>query len=469
MSTTSLRPIALLALFLHSLACPIVYAQNIDPWAHENRKEFRSEMGRCNTYLSPADSGENHDTPSDGVGVPLVASNDPSEVKASLLNVIESRGRDYLKGSEIWVGGVEMQNESDVLRDFQNMLLDADLKDLEIKVHVYSIPRKLFEGNLRAGLRVLADSMAPLYFNGDLQATLKALNQNIGPVLRGAPQVIGQRLRYFAPNKKNHYQKPIVEEITSGIASTAVVEASNVVYLFKSLPTLDASLTVGTHILVLGLYTVYSKTLTNWLFAPNTSRQEIFFKQILTSLPFVANFNIFGKFSQILNFYHDHGMAATAAAFPTELTHFVATQGLTLVLQTLFYQIVINNSIRGWQLSQAGEDRIAAARGVAPWNMVPFQIVDAVVLVMAANTGRDLFQYGLFHLNNGHVWLAGFTVISWFALNINRYFPKLVPVHPLDPTIPIFIRLENSLVKFRDWFKRNTGIDLSRKKKNKKI
>src|SRR5690606_21201412 len=132
-----------------------------------------------------------------------------------------------------------------------------------------------------------------------------------------------------------------------------------------------------TNIVLLGALAIFTKSVGNWL-SRNSSQTkrgqiaEIFIKQMLITFPFVVSYNVFGRFSEILQYAQANGVSAAMAAFPAEMANFGATQGITIFLQSLFYTVVLTLGVYNWVNSQKGEARTRAARAVEPWIEMPF-------------------------------------------------------------------------------------------------
>lgn len=405
---------AALAVFFIAKA---LFAQDII-WEKELRKPIRYEMDKCRIMLAPADPIVN-----DSVGIELLEGSavTPENLRSRLNELLAQRRKEDLSSGHLFFTGVDSSlDEPEFLAPYREVLDDLGLSDSNLRLRVLSLPKEKY-----------------------IQLQVKALKAMLA------------RIAYWFPSIKRDYQRPDFEEVASGIAATVAVEIPNVIYLQNTLPTRDFVLTVSTHTFILGLLSVYKKFLVNWLLRPGTSKIEIFLKQASISFPFILNYNIFGKFSEILAFYDANGMQATLAAFPAEMANFASTQGLTAFLQTLFYTVVITHGVRGWENSQQGDESSRLARAVSNYIAIPILAVDAVFLAMAAGTGMDLFSMGSLSINSGHLALASLTALG-SALVI---WPQI-----LNPTIPMY-RLARNLTKglarrFRFWARNDADINL---------
>jgi hypothetical protein len=377
-------------------------------WEPKTRPAIRSLVQTCATLLSPAEPDVN-----DSVGV-LLGGNTLPEFQAALDKLISERGEASVLGGKIFVTGVGMGEEAGIKTAFENELLKRNLLRDGTSVTVLSYPKR------------------------DVLAALKE-----------ASTAVLQRVRYFFPSIAAHYQAPLRGEVVSGALTTLAIEAPNVVFLYKTLPSMDAHLTVVTHSIVLALYVIYQKFMLNWLLAPGRNRVEQFLQNALLSFPFVANYSVFGNFSKILGHYRDHGWDQTLAQFPHELANFATTQGLTLFLQVVFYSVVITNGIGGWQNSVKGEEESRLARTVGNIIKSPILALDAVILALASANSHVFFSMGPFDVNSGHLALAGITASgALLYLKPGLLDPSL---KAYTGTVFFFKRL---LGPASDWFKK---------------
>jgi hypothetical protein len=377
---------------------------NMNP---EERQPIRNQISSCQTMLVPKDQGSNQ-----AVAIPFSTSNDPKVFATQLREAIDTFGAERLRGGTFYVLGVTMNEEASTKHLYEELLAQAGLSEASIKV--MSVPNGLLEKKSK-------------------NLAAKALEQ----------------VRYFFPSRTRDYETPQIAEVTGGWTSTALTEVPNVLFLYSALPFLDANLTVTSHTLVLAAYTIYTKSMLNWLLRSGSKNAkvnavEIFMKQMLLSLPFVVNYNVFGQFSKILAFYAANGWAATVAAFPMEAGSFVSTQGLSLALQTLFYSTVITNGFGGWVASQPGVDNSRIARAVRPLLQTPLLMADSVLLAMAASgTGGALLELGPFGVNSGQVGLALMTTAGYLVF---KKFPNV-----LAPTLQLYSAGEKRFARARTW------------------
>lgn len=366
-------------------------------WDVDSRLPIRSGIQTPGAMLTPVEGG----IVNDSVGIPLGAS--PENVRDGLRQLVEQKGAAALDGSTLYVTGIAMGREKETEARYQDILKEAGL---QVRVKVLSIPKEKIRLATLQGWKALL-----------------------------------QRLRYFFPSLTRDYQKPTSDEVTSGLISAAMIDTPNLVFLYHTMPTLDATVVISTHLAILTLYAVYKKFMINWILRPGTNHVELFMKQLGFAVPFVANFAIFGHLSEILNFYKFHGWAATASQFPRELATFGATQGLTIVLQTLFYNMIINEGVRGWENRQAGRAS-ERARVVANYITVPILAVDGVLLASAAIAQNAVFSVGPLHVTLAHMALLGVALagkgLFWIA-------PEF-----LNPTLRWDAGLRNLKRKFGD-------------------
>ena len=316
---------------------------------------------------------------SDGVGLPL-STGGLQDFETSLQAVIRTEGLDSLTGSHLYITGIEMGDERSIREKYESILRDHGVESGNVTVHVLSAPRSL-------------------------------LARQVTPVLKDA----WNRLQYFFPSLKRDFQKPLTAEILTGIASTVPLEIPNAVYLLKSLPSPDAEIVLGVHSATLFAYTVFSQTLLNWLLRPGTTRMELFLKQCALSMPFILNYRVFGHFSEIMAKVNDQGYSYLLNQGPSAISNFIASDGFTTVLQTVFYSVVITKGAGEWVNGQIVERNQSAARSVRPIVQAPILIVDALLLAYATTSQNILFHVGPLAFNDGHALLIGLTGLGWAA------------------------------------------------------
>lgn len=387
--------VAIVLLCVHSFSLS-TFAHDWDPKA---RQPIREQANGCHVFLALAEPEVN-----DSVGVRL-SSNRIEDFEAGLVQALRERGPEVFRRAHLFVTGVAKGDESKTVKAYYDALYRHGIgPEAGVKVRVLSIPRS--------------------WVQKDAQTALKR---------------IWERVVHWFPSFERHYQSPLGSEVLSGLTSAALVEALNVVYLYQTLPFLDANLTVGNHATLLVVYSVFKKMMINWLLEPGFNRVESFLKQVACSLPFVANYNLFGKFSEIVAFYQGHGWQETLQQFPAEMLNFGAVQGLTLFLQTMFYDIVMTRGVRGWENRQEGVARSESARSFTNWVTIPLLAVDSVLLAMTANA-EPWAKLGPMEFNTGHAALGLLTVVG-SALWL---FPKM-----LDPVFDFY---EGTKSFFRSFF-----------------
>ncbi|NDG85573.1 MAG: hypothetical protein EBX52_11145 [Proteobacteria bacterium] len=348
---------------------------------------IRPRMLDCSALLSKQGMG-------DGVGLPL-STGGLQDFETSLDHLIESEGASALRGSHLYITGIEMGDERAIREKYEAELEVRGFGKGEVTVHVLSAPRSL-------------------------------VAKQIAPALNDA----WHRLQYFFPSLKRDFQKPLASEILTGIAATVPLELPNAVYLMKTLPSPDAQIVLGVHSATLLAYTVFSQTLLNWLLRPGTKRMELFLKQCTLSMPFILNYRVFGHFSEILAKIQSEGYSYLANQGPGAIADFIATDGFTTILQTVFYSVVITKGAGEWVNGQIIEKNQAAARATRPILQAPVLIADALLLAYATTSQNILFHVGPLAFNDGHAMLIGITAMGWAAyrpavldfLGIRPYF-----------------------------------------------
>ncbi len=352
-------------------------------WAKESRVPFRRAIEECGLYLTPSKNGH---VLNDGVGVKL-ASTKIAEFREELPRLIEEYGTDRMQGGVFYITGIKMGHEKETEAGIQSILNE---NGIQAKVSALSVPR----------------------------------TEQVAGVLDFMDRA-RERLAYMFPSKKRDFQKPIPAEVLNGLLVTGVIDAANVVYLFKSgMPMLDATATAMSHVTILAAYTVYSQYMLNWLLRDMSNKRLLLAKQMSLSLPFVINYTLFTQLTHLMsnNPLADLTPAQAAASF----VGFVATQLPTLYIQTKFYQKVITEGFGSWAGGQQGEARSNSARAWRSWFQAPILALDAILLGWASTgtfkfleVNQDVLGANLnANINAGHVGIAALSVlgVTWFRL-----------------------------------------------------
>jgi hypothetical protein len=247
---------------------------------------------------------------------------------------------------------------------------------------------------------------------------------------RGRFVAARDRLIYFLPSKVRDYQTPLRDEVISGAGSTLLLEAPNAVYLLSVMPMPDGAIVLGAHGVLLGLFTIFQRSMGNWILRANGL--ELYMKSALAALPFIVNYSVLGHFSAIAAFARVEGAAGLGREFAPRLLEFAVTQGLTTALQVAFYCWVVNRGFRGWAAGQKTPEDSAAARSWVNWLLVPWLWLDAIFLTQAATLSMVIWRWHALVLTGGHLLLAALTV----AGSVVVFSPNLI-----DKTLPFYKRL----------------------------
>jgi hypothetical protein len=97
---------------------------------------------------------------------------------------------------------------------------------------------------------------------------------------------------------------------------------------------------------------------------------------------------------------------------PEKVSEFLASDGMTMVLQTLFYGTVMTRRFGAWMDSQKNESRKVASRVIRPVLQAPVLMADAVLLAKASVSKEILFHLGSMNFNSGHAELVGLTILG---------------------------------------------------------
>ena len=244
---------------------PMSYAQDLQVLRGENAKS-------CAVFFS----NESQKHPS--MGKKLLESNSAADFE-KLLQTHPELQKELAQPGHIVVSAVSYEKAIETEKEFQQVLKRNELES-HIHLHVFPVPEK-----------------------------------KIRKSVLGLLQTAKERLRYFLPSKKLDYESPLKQEVVSGLISSAMIEVPTMVYLFKTLPLMDASLTVSTHLAILTAYAVFNKAMVNWLLR-SISSTELFLKQMSLSIPFILNYNIFGQMSPLTHYLKTNSWHKAAEDFP---------------------------------------------------------------------------------------------------------------------------------------------------------
>ncbi len=361
---------------------PMSYAQDLQVLRGENAKS-------CAVFFS----NESQKHPS--MGKKLLESNSAADFE-KLLQTHPELQKELAQPGHIVVSAVSYEKAIETEKEFQQVLKRNELES-HIHLHVFPVPEK-----------------------------------KIRKSVLGLLQTAKERLRYFLPSKKLDYESPLKQEVVSGLISSAMIEVPTMVYLFKTLPLMDASLTVSTHLAILTAYAVFNKAMVNWLLR-SISSTELFLKQMSLSIPFILNYNIFGQMSPLTHYLKTNSWHKAAEDFPQWGLSFLSSQSVTVLLQTLFYSIVITQGIKRWPQIQTEPHQYEKARSLSNYLATPILAMDAVFLAMASGASSSLLQMGPLVVNQGHLALIGATALGsvfwWKPEILNptlRFFPHKV-------------------------------------------
>lgn len=396
-----------------------LYANNaslsiLDP---EKRLPIRMSYSaeKCTTFFCPQD----FDTQTgkmiinESVGIPI-ANGDIGSFELALQNILSRTEKENFRGI-IYIAGVDIHSEELLRQNNQEILYRLGLQE-QIQIKIISMPKEKIN---------------------DL-------------TIRSAKVFIDRVIHWF-PSLKRDFESPHSNEVIAALASTALIETGTVYYLFNTLPTTDALLTVTFHTVLLCAYAVYTKFIMNWLLRPGSNTVEAFLKQLSITLPFVLNFNIFGQYTPLVEFLKTHSVQQTMAAFPKEAIEFASTQSVTMLLQTLFYYVVITKVIGDWANKQKGVTKNSEARVYRKISEMPILGIDAIVLAIASGAGANtLLSMGPLEVYDGHAMLLMLTVLGAGVYKLG-----------LDPSFKFYSwitkRISPSVL---DYFRDSLGIDL---------
>ncbi|MGE3975777.1 MAG: hypothetical protein AB7F59_14725 [Bdellovibrionales bacterium] len=379
-------------------------------WSEKARVNVRGlGVKSCQVALAPIENGKQNDMQ----GTLLSTSNRVEDFKAVLPNILNEKGREALRGV-LYVGGVDLQAEAKVQKEYETILREAGIDSSHTKVTVFSVPKK---------------------------ATIQSMRNLAGHWT--------DRFRDLMFSKHKDLVTPQSDEIKNGIITNTAVEVFNYLAVGSVMTGVDAGLTIALHATVLGSYIVWTQSMTNWYMRHHPSYAAAFLKTMVTSAPFIAIYGTASRFTPILNYVQTHSLEDIKWRVLSESgalgLHMI---GLTGLLQTFFY-MSLNNVVGNWVESKSGADK-DTARAAAPWIKAPFQLPDAVLLTMAsANTPVPFTNIPNFVFYPNPIADVTLAHAGLAALGLGVFVMKYKP-DLLDPTLRWYRAYEKAKKRFWD-------------------
>ena len=338
-----------------------------DPQSHES---IRNYYGSCTSYLCPPlELEEGRGYVSDSVGIPMGPGDQVEEFNKRMQVAISERGLEALRGSSVYVAGVDLHKEAELQSQYHRVLLDLGFEEGDVDLVLWSVPSEVMATNARVLTKTLFD-----------------------------------RIRYWLPSKRD-YEKPIASEVVTAFAASVVMELPNLFFLRDKIEnSVDFGLTLLAHFTILSTYNVFSKTFINWFARPRSSAFESYAKQMTFASLFVASYSVFPYSTEIISQLRQD-ITATLSELPSELGRVLAEQSLTAPLQTLFITAIMSWVIGPWTNSQNGEQNSRDARVFRQIAPLPILAWGAVAFAKASGVGdaATLIDAGVFEVNSGHV------------------------------------------------------------------
>ncbi|MBL7664209.1 MAG: hypothetical protein JNM93_03695 [Bacteriovoracaceae bacterium] len=425
---------------------------NVTDWSLANEVPYRSEILSCDVFLSPVNPKLN--VSDDGIGF-RISSNKTEDFKQAIEQIIKEKGIEALTNGRITISGVPMGQKNKFKDQFRDILDDLGVSQ-DVKLRAMTVPRHL------------VDESATNFFEN-----------------------LWHDFLYMLPGYERNYQVPLKAEIKAGVLSTLPVEipSAGAVYALNYVaakPFLNLHITTFNHAVILTAYSTFQKTMLNWLLQPGQTYTEkmiksktidlaswlhknlnrknmenpvkmhallkekipawgqrftlegtkLFIKQMGLSFPFILNYNIFGRFTELRDFLAKNGLPTWTQTM-SEVGDFVVTQGLTTGLQTYFYKKVSTQRVSGWLNNIKNEEDSKLAREFVNYVKIPILVLDAAILFFAS-TGAlplsDIVPYvgeylsintaiGTFEPNIFQVGLVALTYIGdkWYS---NAYLDR---------------------------------------------
>lgn len=273
-------------------------------------------------------------------------------------------------------------------------------------------------------------------------------------------QSIRERISYFNFSYQRDYQQPIPSIVLKALMVELPIESFSIWFLYSKFPVLDATVTTINHLALLWAYTYFVKSISNWIIRVQTNDVEKFLKSLLLGLPFVLNYSVFTHITPMFEYFNQHSLSATLLHYPGQL--FSWSQAVTLLIQSWFYNLVINQGIQKWASTQVGEEKNMAAQQISPFLQAPFKALDAYLLAMSAsgasmslmNINEMIYKtsqyigmnplethFAPIMINNGFMLLTGATLLIGYPL---KYRPQI-----LNATLPLAYRISGFSQKRR--------------------
>ncbi|MEO0337165.1 MAG: hypothetical protein AAF202_12275, partial [Pseudomonadota bacterium] len=147
-----------------SSAAPLAQAQegstqssSID-WDPQSHEAIRNYYGQCTTYLCPPlELEEGKSYVSDSVGIPMSDGNDVEGFRKRLEQAIAEKGAQALKGSSVYVAGVDLHNEEELQAKYQEVISSLGFRDGDINLVLWSVPSEVIKTSASSFAKTLLD------------------------------------------------------------------------------------------------------------------------------------------------------------------------------------------------------------------------------------------------------------------------------------------------------------------------
>lgn len=236
-----------------------------------------------------------------------------------------------------------------------------------------------------------------------------------------------EKIRYFFPMKQD-YEKPLPEEIWAGVPATGGAEMTSALYALSAFPPEVSAPLLASHFGLLLTLTAFRRTLSNWQNRSGASLSGSFMKQALTSGVFIANYRVMANWPEIYSTVKEQGFGA-AHTFAQNGGHFLADQGVTTMIQTVFFWLTFSRGVYRWEamVSQSPEMSKASRRTAALVTPAIFW-VSGPMLMWASTSDHVVAQLGSMQFNPGQIGLLTLAAGgAWLSANPMR-LQKIVPV-----------------------------------------
>lgn len=393
---------------------------------------FKNDIKSCNLYFATTKLPTSHAF--------YLSNKNPEEFESSVKKIIAEKGISYLEEGTFYMTGVPMgKSGKNWVNDYNKILEQNGVNLKKAMIRPITIPRSMIE---KIHTNIIVKMM--------------------------------DRIKYFFPSISKDFENIQLGEAALGLTFMVFNELGTSSYVLSSAANLrDATLTLVTHFTTLTFLTVFGSSVGRWIMRSPGSLNigkislptESLAKQFLLSLPFILNFQIFLNYSSVDTYMH----SVTSEQFFNEffastLPNFFKSQTPSLILQTVFYNMVMTKNMRGWIFNQPSIKESEAAKNLFPLVTIPLALFDGWSFAQAGSL-PSTYHLGPFDLNQGHLYLTYAIAGGWlYSSNFaqKNFHNKLIKYYLEMTTLmnPKYENLKTKMKTFREMLKKKMGIDI---------